>query len=312
MLSAMLVLWGTATMPMSNSSNIDLDALAAQAHRATVKALPDEKIGAEDLTLTIHELDLNQRRWRSGDWKGEVSMFPASVVKLFWLAYMGEHLRKGTVRLSAENDRAAKDMIVDSSNDATGAVVNLTTGALPGPELEGKDYEAWVRQRQSANAWFKGLGYDGINVLNRTYNEGPYGRESQIIRDHGRNALNTDATARLMSEIMLEKVVDASRCRWMLGHLARTVPADDPKAADSQVFGFIGEVMPRGTKLWSKAGWMSQVRHDVAAVTFPDGRTYVIAIFTKRPNNKAVLQTAAAEIVKGLGYEPVPPRAQAD
>ncbi|MFM9072213.1 MAG: serine hydrolase, partial [Cyanobium sp.] len=33
---------------------------------------------------------------------------------------------------------------------------------------------------------------------------------------------------------------------------------------ENQVDGFLGGGLPEGAQLWSKAGWMSQARHDAA------------------------------------------------
>lgn len=285
----------------------DLDLIARNAFVNTKVALPNEKLSNSDVSITILQINRRDRTWTAGSFEGNVPMYPASVVKLFWLAFLAHRVESGHLKLTSDDQRAAKEMIEVSNNDATGAIVNLTTGALPGPELAGQAYEAWVARRMQANRWFSSLGYENLNVLNRTYNEGPFGREAQIIREKGRNALTTDGTARLMAEIALDKIVNDRQCSWMRGLLRRDIPADNPKA-DDQSFGFLGEVMPKGTKHWSKAGWTSEVRHDVSYDLMPDGNEFVFCVFTKRPNNKLVLQTLGMEILRQLGYNPHPPR----
>ncbi|MEO8378844.1 MAG: serine hydrolase, partial [Acidobacteriota bacterium] len=42
-----------------------------------------------------------------------------------------------------------------------------------------------------------------------------------------------------------------------------------------------GEALPAGSRLWSKAGWTSEVRHDVAYVELPNGRKLILVIFTR-------------------------------
>ncbi len=287
----------------------DLNQIARDAFVATKIALPDEKLAVTDVSMTILLLDPKSGTWQAGAFMGDNPMFSASVVKIFWLAYLAHQLDQGKLKLTDELNRAAKDMIVVSSNDATGAVVNAVSGALPGPELTGRGYESWAEKRLAANRWFASMGYEKISVLNRTYNEGPYGREQQLIAQHGRNMLTTDAAARLMTEIMRGEIVP-KKGDWMREFLRRDIPADNPKA-DSQSFGFLGEVMPKGTKHWSKAGWTSQVRHDVSYDEMPDGKIFVFSVFTKRPNNKAVLQTIASEALRSLGYTPHVPRSGA-
>lgn len=299
-----------ATTLMSTVNAPNLDQICQEAFVRTQAALPNEKLQPGDVAITVLQLDRSTLGWRSGHYQGDTGMFPASVVKLFWLVFLAHEVDQGRITLTPEIERAARDMIVISGNDATGAIVNLTTKALPGPELSGSAYSRWRNQRMAANRWFQGLGYENINVLNRTYNEGPYGREKQIIDELGRNRLTANASARLMAEIALDKIVQR-RCAWMKEMLRRDIPADNPKA-DSQTFGFLGEVMPSGTQHWSKAGWTSQVRHDVSWNLMPDGREFVFCVFTLRPNNKLVLQTAAMEVLRGLGYSPNAPRTGPD
>lgn len=269
----------------------DLDQICRDAFVATKAKLAAEKLTIDDVSMTIMAAQPDGT-WRSGGFEEDQAMYPASVVKLFWLAY-AHHVVKSW---STEDLRAARDMIVDSNNDATGHIVNLATSASPGPELGGREYEDWTRKRLSANAWFKGLGYEGINVLNRTYNEGPYGREAQLIKDHGRNALTTKATARLMAAFADDRVDSKSIARWM--------PWLKRDMKDGQFGEFLGAIMPKDTQHWSKAGWTSEVRHDVSFDIFPDGRRFVFCIFTKRPDSQEVLQTLGGELLKGLGLKP--------
>jgi hypothetical protein len=47
------------------------------------------------------------------------------------------------------------------------------------------------------------------------------------------------------------------------------------------VKGFLGEGLPAGSRLWSKAGWMSQARHDAAIIALPGGPRFVLVVFTE-------------------------------
>ena len=61
-------------------------------------------------------------------------VYPASIIKLFYLVAIWEWAKKGMIKTSPELERAIRDMIVDSSNDATSLVVDVLTGTS-GPEL---------------------------------------------------------------------------------------------------------------------------------------------------------------------------------
>ena len=49
---------------------------------------------------------------------------------------------------------------------------------------------------------------------------------------------------------------------------------------DNQVDGFLGAGIPLASKLWSKAGLMSEVRHDVAWWESPNKNPMLAVVFT--------------------------------
>lgn len=235
-------------------------------------------------------------RWAAH--RGDQPIYPASVVKLFYLVAAHRWLEDGRIEDSAELRRAMKDMIVDSSNEATHYVLDVLTGTTSGPELTPDALRSWQDQRNAVNRYFSGQGYRGINCNKKPWCEGPYGRETQAIRtfEPKRNQLTTDATARLMAEVALGRAVTAKRCDEMKALLER-----DPKAAprpDDQTTGFVAGGLPAGAKLWSKAGWTSQTRHDCAFVELPDGGLWVVVIFTEgHAQDEGILPGIARELL---------------
>lgn len=270
----------------------DLDQICRDAFVSAKTKLPAERLTIDDVSITV--MVLEGGIWRTGGFEQDNSMYPASVVKLFWLAFAHHAVKSWT----DEDLRAARDMIVDSSNDATGAIVNLATGALPGPNLHGKAYQDWVHKRQAANRWFRSRGFENINVLNRTYNEAPYGREAQIIKEHGRNRLTTRATAQLMGRFALDNLEPGQSVSSFTAFLKRK-----PNSKDGQFDEYLGGIMPKGTQHWSKAGWTSEVKHDVSYDIMPDNRQFVFCVFTKRPDSDSLLQAIGLELLKSLGYD---------
>jgi beta-lactamase class A len=224
---------------------------------------------------------------RGYSYRGVEPIYPASVVKLFYLVACHEWLEKGMIPPSAELDRALLDMIVDSSNDATGYVVDVLTGTTSGPELPPGPFETWKTQRNIVNRYFEGLGWlelESINVNQKTWGDGPYGREDAFVgaQRENRNRLTTDATARLLHSIVGGVAVSAGRSQLMLETMERSldpeVLAEDP---ENQVTGFIGGGLPVAAKVWSKAGWTSNTRHDAAYVELPDKHPYLLVVFTE-------------------------------
>lgn len=228
-----------------------------------------------------------QRPMKGFAYRGVEQIYPASVVKLFYLVAVQEWLQQGMISSSAELERAMRDMIVDSSNDATSLVIDMLTGTTSGPELPPGPFETWQQQRNIVNRYFQSLGWpelDTINVNQKTWGDGPYGRERAFLGAmmENRNYLTTNAVARLLHSIVGGVAVSAERSQYMMSLMQRSldpvVLADDP---ENQVAGFLGGGLPLEARLWSKAGWMSRVRHDAAYIELPDRHPYLLVVFTE-------------------------------
>lgn len=249
---------------------------------------------------------------RGFSYRGVELTYPASVVKLFYLVAIHDWLERGMVTPSAELDRAIADMIVDSSNDATGLVVDVLTGTTSGPELPAAPFATWKQQRHIVNRYFQSFGWDElktINVCQKTWCDGPYGRERAFYGElmENRNLLTTNATARLLHSIVGGVAVSAARSQAMMALLRRSLDPNTLLAdPENQVTGFLGSGLAQNACLWSKAGLMSRVRHDAAYVELPDCKPYLLVVFvegTDHSQNEAILPfiaQAVAEAVRSL------------
>jgi hypothetical protein len=225
---------------------------------------------------------------RGFTYRGVERIYPASVVKLFYLVAANEWLEKGMIQTSKELERALSDMIVDSSNDATSLVVDILTGTTSGPELPPGPFETWKQQRHIINRYYQSLGWDEmetINVCQKTWGDGPYGRERAFYGElfDNRNMLTTNAIARLLHSIVGGVAVSSGRSQAMMNVLKRSLhPENLPQDVDEdQVTGFLGGGLPQNAQIWSKAGWTSQVRHDAGYIEIPDKRPYLLIVFTE-------------------------------
>lgn len=229
---------------------------------------------------------------RGFGYRGLELFYPASVVKLFYLVAVQEWLSKGMISSSPELERAIRDMIVESSNDAASLVVDVLTGTTSGPELPPEPFKTWQGQRNIVNRYFQSLGWSelqGINVNQKTWGDGSYGRERISLGEYreNQNQLTTDATARLLHSIVGGVAVSGERSQAMLKLLERNLDLVGlEKDQEDQVQGFLGAGLPPGARLWSKAGWLNQIRHDAAYIELPQGLPYSLVVFTDSVVNK--------------------------
>jgi len=287
----------------ATSSNLTLQDLVNRAAKTTLDRFADKKLEEKQLSITL--IDLRDAEHPvTASFRGNERIYPASVVKLFYLVAAERWLEDKKIQESPELTRAIRDMIVDSSNEATQYVVDVITHTTGGYELPPKEMEEWQYQRNAVNRYFTSLGYSNINVNQKTFCEDAYGREKVSRGPNGenRNKLTTDATARLLMEIVTGKAATPERTKLMMDLLKRdyTGTSND---ADDQGHGFSGIALQgvEGVKLWSKAGWTSTTRHDAAYLEMPDGSKFIIVTFTTdHANEREIIPTVARVVIDGI------------
>jgi len=269
--------------------------------RQTVAAFSQTRLKAEEIAVTLVDVK-NGDALKCTSHRGGERIYPASVIKLFYLEAAHRWMEEGKIQDTPEVRRALRDMIVESYNEATHYIVDLLTGTTSGPELPANEMREWEFKRNAINRYFQSRGFTNINANQKPWCEGPYGRERAFVGEKltNRNALTTDATARLLTEIALGKAVSKKSSAEMLELLARDPfgPAKDP---DDQSHGFTGPSVPQGGKLWSKAGWTSETRHDAAYLELPGGAKFVLVIFTvNHANEREIISTLARGIISDM------------
>ena len=266
--------------------------------------------GLKESDLAISLIDLSGLPpFASASFRGDAKIYPASVVKLFYLVAAHQQMHDGELKNTVELRRALRDMIVDSSNDATHYVVDALTETSSGVELPDAEMQEWAHKRNRVNRYFVSLGYKDINVNQKTYCENVYGRDRVFrgAKAENRNVLTSDATARLLAEIATGSAASAAHSREMLDLLKRD-PYQKGGDSDNQASGFTGRALNGGVgektpdvKLWSKAGWTSTTRHDAAYVELPGGRRFVLVTFTtNHSTDKDIIPTVARTVIDKL------------
>ncbi len=290
----------TAYQPLRLMGSPELQAMVDEAVADLIKS--HKGFRNEDLAVTLIDLR-DPANLKHAHYRGEAKIYPASVVKAFYLAAIHQQLEDGKLTLTPELERGLRDMIVTSSNEATQYIVDVLTDTSSGGEMPVKEFELWSYRRNRMNRYFASMGYTNINVNQKTHCEDAYGVEQQFrnYKGENRNMLTSNASARLMAEIALGRIVNRERSQMMMDLLKRD-PFADGKAVNSQAAEFAGKALIDrkmvGAKLWSKAGWTSRNRHDAAYVETPGGLKFAIAVFTEnRSNEKEIIPAIVGKLI---------------
>ena len=226
----------------------------------------------EDIAITW----INYKSGNKGVFKGfgtginnKKMVYPASIVKLVYGLAAYYWIKKGSLFLSDELIYAVSNMLSFSSNNATSFLIDLLTGTTSGPCIEGESWENWKYQRSIINDWLYDLKWEelsGINCCQKTWDDGPFGREKEFYgpNNKNRNAMNSDSAARVLEEIMIHidyQKNDLNLRSFLKRNLNKFVLKNDSL---NQIDGFLGAGLAETINLWSKAGLMSEVRHDSA------------------------------------------------
>ena len=295
-----LMLVALLTAPAFGQASLT-DAIVSAVRAAQAQHVK-ENLADDDLAVTVIDLR-DATNPVTGSFRGDQPMFPASVVKLFYLAYAQRLIEDGKLAESEELRRGLRDMIVDSSNDATSFVLDTITDAPNGGLLPPAEMEQWALKRNAVNRFFADEGYAKINVNQKAYCEGPYGRERIFIgpKLENRNKLTTDATAKLLAEIAQRRFGSPARSDAMLALLARdrTKKTTGP---DDQAHGFIAGALPPSVKAWSKAGWTSTARHDAAYLESEDGtvRAVIVIFTTSHGRSRQIIPALGEKLYRSL------------
>lgn len=238
----------------------------------TLKEFP--KLMADNLAISVVDLS-NPAAVRRADYHGDVPFYPASLVKLF---FMIETFHQG--HLTPEIERALREMIRVSDNDAAAFLLDVLTDTASGSELEGKALDEFIDRRRKLNRYFGSLGYD-MSAMAKPWSFGPYGRDMQLMGENllNRNRATANTFASLLLWIVRRQAISSQASEAMLALLER--PLAPPRPEENQVKGFLGEGLPPTARLWSKEGDTSEVRHDAAYIELAGGRKFIIVILTR-------------------------------
>jgi hypothetical protein len=224
--------------------------------------------------------------------RGELPVYPASVVKFVYLMAAYAWQEDGTRRIDPEMDRLLTEMIHHSSNRATRAVFSRLTATEPGPELPPAAYQVFRERRLAVSRWLHTLGITDLHCVNPTFDgDGDlFGRDKQFLSDRtipgappkrgsafaNRNAMTAVGTAKLLALLATDRALtpaDAATVRQRM----RRDPAEQPYLAHRIAGG--ASRLP-DLEVYSKSGTWGPVFADAGIVRHVSGRQLVLVVFT--------------------------------
>ena len=273
-----------------------IDLALRHAAEATLKAYP--KLTADNLAISAIDVTKPDVVSRA-DYHGDAPFYPASVIKLFFMVEAFHQHRQN----DPDVPRALREMIVQSDNDATAFVLDTISDTCSGPELQGWRLRRFIDKRRVVNRYVNPMGYD-ISAMAKPWSFGPFGRDVQLMggpNRPNRNRATGNAFASLLLWIVRHRAVSPQASDAMLALLER--PLNPLRADENQVKEFIGESLPAGAKLWSKAGWTNEVRHDAAYIELPWGRKWILVVMTRgAADDKTLIPAIAKNVLAELEH----------
>lgn len=187
-------------------------------------------------------------------WQGTRLRDPGDLVQLPYLIASERWLQRGLLEDEPELRRAQQAMIRQASHDATSYVVDRLSGTTSGPALAESAREAWLAQRLLVNGWLASLGWselEGCQALQKTWQDGPYGRERQFLgaAQENANRFSSDGLARLLEGVLAGTLISPPACQRMRGLLAAQV-VEGRQAADLPAG--LASVLPSASAGWRR------------------------------------------------------------
>ena len=258
------------TQAFTITDDPDLDAAVAQVRADFLAMKP--YIDRLDVTILRPNGD---GTWGRGSYNPDVIAYPASSVKLCYLA-AAMYWSRTNGHSYDYLDWCVRPMIADSSNYATGDTVDQITGA---PNYETSTYDDtfwnWYDKRLYTENYLSARGLlENQTILHKTYptnsGDSPTGAE-QLAQDYrGGNRMQPKCSASLMLEV-IKGAIEPDANAYMR-ELLRSA-----RFGMNSVFGF---GLPPGTVYENKLGLAYDTLEDIAYIQLPNGEEFIMAAYS--------------------------------
>ncbi len=253
--------------------------LQAALTRMVRETLAEERGGLEESQIHIALLDLRDKAHpSSAHFRGDISVYPASVIKMYYMAYVYHLAEQGELTLTPAIEDLLLQMIRPSSNVATGKIVDLWSGVRHDALMDDQKFQEFAQKRNACNRWLQGpLAIEDVNANQKTWGGTiPHG-ERQFLSDGAfggpwtnRNAMTALAAARFLQLLAQDKLATPESCQAMRRLMARDV---NQQAYQKRR---IAGGAPPGASVYSKTGTTSDTFHDAGIIVLPTGETFAL------------------------------------
>ncbi len=252
----------------------DDPALSRAVTEARAEYLKNKTFNRLDAAILVPDPD---GTWRRGSHNGTTIAYPASCVKLAYLAAAMHWCRENKLPYT-HLDHCVRPMIVKSDNVQTGVTVDAITSTTNDAAITTATdprFDAWYRRRLYTEDYLRSRGLlENQVIVHKTYptnsGESPAGAEKAARELRGPNRMQPNAAANLMLEIV-KGAIEPEAKPYMMELL------EHDRWKNNSVLGF---GLPPGTKYYNKPGLAYDTLEDIAYVVLPNGREFVVAAFS--------------------------------
>lgn len=280
-------------------------ALQAQLQRVVSERLANASPSLVPERVHVAVIDIDAAGGaRSAEVNGLKPVYPASVIKMFYMGYVYFLVGTREMVLDADLKKHLYQMIHSSSNVATAWIVDAWSGVRHDAVMTAAEFEHFAVRRNACNRWLTSLGLgDVINANQKTWVTPIPPGEAQFLRDGAlagpytnRNSMTAMGAVRFLQLIAESRLIDEASSRAMRELMARDV------RTQPYLQRRIAGGAPPGATVFGKTGTTSRTFHDAAVVELDNGRRYAVAVLITGSGPKgSIIRDISADFFAGVG-----------
>lgn len=235
---------------------------------------------------------------RFGHLQGNVPRFASGVARMFWATALFHGLQSECINMNHELEGDVIRMLHNADPIATSRIIDFLSGTQSGPELGYNAFCNFSAKRDYANYVFSRVGFNRFNVNQKIYPVPPLGRDLQLLgrklpaNYENSNRVTSNQAAALMFLIDQEAVVSRCASRAMKAYMFS--PLDQRKIDALSGLAFR---LPMGSQIVSVNGYTANNYHEVAKITLPNGKEYVLSVFSAYRTHPTTFLSSLSQMI---------------